>query len=136
MKHTILIITLIFFSHITAQAAIPIQAQEIEQQEIIYPTKKKEIRKAIKQFLKEPAKKDIGLFNMLSLICGVLGIGLTLLTGLGGIPFFIAAIVLGIIGLSRGEKYKGMGIAGIILGGLAVLLGLLAIGIIIALFGL
>lgn len=73
-------------------------------------------------------------FAIASLVCGILGF----LTGITAIP----AIVFGIISLSNIEKNpqylrgRGMAIAGIILGGIVVLLILLLVAISAATFGL
>ena len=74
-------------------------------------------------------------FGLLSMIFGIVSIPLLCCLYIG-VPIGIAALVLGIIGLNkanRGEAdNKGMAIAGVVCGGIGVLLGLLWI---VAVFG-
>lgn len=68
----------------------------------------------------------------LNLLSGIFGISAFLLSfipflGLLGLPLAITAIVLGAIGLSKGGNKKGWGITGIVLGALALLIGIILI---------
>jgi hypothetical protein len=68
--------------------------------------------------------------GIVSLACGVVG----LVSTLAWVPLGIAAIVFGIIGLNRRKyKFTGMALAGLILGGLEILLFILLVAIIAAL---
>jgi hypothetical protein len=65
----------------------------------------------------ETKKEDDGIFGILSLVFGLVGI-------------FPAAIVLGIIGMEERRKYKGLAIAGFSLGVMSLLVFLFAVGLI------
>ena len=66
-------------------------------------------------------------FAIASLICGIISM-LCCICSCANLPLCIAAIVLGIITLTKHYDGKGMAIAGIITGGLGLVLGLVMLG--------
>lgn len=87
----------------------------------------KKITKKLGLADEDRTKRSGNLFGLLATIFGVLGL-ILLFTQLGlvGILFGIAAFVLGLIGIKRDDSIT-LGIVGTILGGLMVLLFLIAI---------
>lgn len=67
-------------------------------------------------------KADSGVYGILALVFGLLGI-------------FPAAIVLGVIGLEKHRQYRGLALAGLILGILTLVALLLLIGFAFVFFG-
>ena len=66
-------------------------------------------------------------FSIASLICGIISM-LCCICSCANLPLCIAAIVLGIITLTKHYDGKGMAIAGIITGGLGLIFGLVMLG--------
>lgn len=86
-----------------------------------------EATKKINEFKKQPteSKDSAGLvFNILSLVFGCLGFVTSFIPVLGAL-FSIGGIIFGIIGLKRGGKGKGMAIAGLIAGGVGLIINVL-----------
>ena len=137
MKKGALFLSLFFFISIILHAAIPISEKVDQKKETIEkPTVVKKPGVLHRLFANNNPTDSDGLFNILSLVTSVLGtVALFLLPSMAyGSTFiivpilFVAAIVLGIVGLSRKEKYKGMGIAGLSLsGGMILILALLVL---------
>ena len=65
-------------------------------------------------------------FGIISLVCGILAV-LCSCCGWFGIVLAVAAIVLGILSINKGEDAKGMAIAGIVCGGVGLLIGIIVI---------
>ena len=105
---------------------------------IVRKKAKKQARKRAENGPEDGTITDVP--SLLAMIFGILGIIFTFLIGVG-ILFSIAALVLGIVGLSRVKreagyrKGKGFAIAGIVLGGLVLLLLLLVLVIVLLLVG-
>ena len=66
-------------------------------------------------------------FSIASLICGIISM-VCCICSCANLPLCIAAIVLGIITLTKHYDGKGMAIAGLITGGLGLILGLVMLG--------
>ena len=150
MKKLILVLSILFVLPTLTYAAIPltqektlIETVEPGQKERVKTVTKKKDRKIVslyKKLLKKigvPEKGEgSGLLNGLSLGAAVLGI-ILLATGsaaaLASLPLAIAAVVLGILGLRKGRSLKGLGIAGIIIGGTVLFLFLLLVVILASL---
>ena len=66
-------------------------------------------------------------FSIASLICGILSM-LCCMCGCMNLPLSIAAVVLGIITITKHYDGKGMAIAGLITGGLGLVLGVIMTG--------
>ena len=77
-----------------------------------------------------PHSKKTGLFGILSLVAAVIGCLCPASLAVMGIIFGIGGIVLGCMGLNkRKRKLRGLAIVGIILGGLAILGGIILLAI-------
>ena len=63
-------------------------------------------------------------FGIISLICGILAV-LCMCCGWIGIILGVAAVVLGIISIKKQEDAKGMAIAGIVCGGIGLLIAII-----------
>ena len=70
-------------------------------------------------------EKESKVFGIISLVCGILGL-LCSCCGWFGILLTVAAVVLGIISLKK-ENAKGMAIAGIVCGGIGLLIAIIVI---------
>lgn len=109
---------LVFFQVPKSFAAIPICPAAApnnvldESNDTVHSAEKKSIF-AASEIEKPKTKKDKGTYGILALIFGLTGV------------FFPAAIALGIIGLKRHRKLKGLAIAGLVLGSLVLLYYLL-----------
>ena len=73
-----------------------------------------------------PEEKESNVFAIISMIAGILSI-LCCCFGAIGIVIAIAAVVLGIISIKKEEPKKGMAIAGIVCGGVGLILAVVAI---------
>ncbi len=152
MNKVIILLSFLLCAGLLVQGAIPMKEQGVIEQTVessIEQAAEPRVEKTresskVKKMLKKLWAKYVGpyssnegsgVYSILALSCALLGILLTAATGFLGIPFFIAAVVLGIIGLTRGEKFKGLAIAGICIGGLGLLALIALIGVLIALFG-
>lgn len=81
----------------------------------------------------ETPKKARNTPGLLSIILAVVGFALALipLLGVGGWPFLIAAVVLGIVGLTRKGQKKGTSIAGLIVSVVAMIVApLVTLGVV------
>ena len=65
-------------------------------------------------------------FGIISLVCGILAL-LCSCCGWFGIILAVAAIVLGILSMNKQEDARGMAIAGIVCGGVGLLIGIVVI---------
>ena len=74
----------------------------------------------------EPQQGDSKVFGIISLVCGILAL-LCSCCGWFGIVLAVAAIVLGILSINKGENAKGMAIAGIVCGGIGLLIGIVVL---------
>ena len=71
----------------------------------------------------EPAN-DSKVFGIISLVCGIVSL-LCSCCGWIGIILSVAAVVLGILSIKKEENAKGMAIAGIVCGGVGLLIGII-----------
>ena len=71
-------------------------------------------------------KNDSKVFAIISLVCGILSL-LCSCCGWLGILIAVAGVVLGIISIKKEEDAKGMAIAGIICGGIGLLIAIIVI---------
>lgn len=74
----------------------------------------------------KPLSSSADTLAIVSLIAGVLGIVLLFLTGWVGLLLGLLALILGVISLPKTSK-RGLALAGIILGSLVLLIGLLVV---------
>ncbi|MCC6187325.1 MAG: hypothetical protein IT256_09255 [Chitinophagaceae bacterium] len=126
---------------IKAFAAFPIAAEQItinehnSSEKIVQQKEKKQIFN-LKQKPAVAQGEDKGVFGIVSFslatVCLILG--LSVVTA-GFLPFLmlLGAFVTGIIGVQRRRKLKGLAIAGLVVGSVAIVLLILAIAIIAAL---
>ena len=70
-------------------------------------------------------------FSIASLVCGILS-AVCCICGCMNLPLSIAAIVLGIITITRNYDGRGMAIAGLITGGLGLVLGIIMTSVMMA----
>lgn len=73
-----------------------------------------------------PAEGGSKVFGIISLVCGILGL-ICCCTGWFSIVLGVAAVVLGILSINKQEDAKGMAIAGIVCGGLGLLLAIIVL---------
>ncbi len=73
-----------------------------------------------------PSSEGSKVFGIISLVCGILSL-LCCCTGWIGLVLSIAAIVLGILSINKQEDARGMAIAGIVCGGVGVILALIMV---------
>ena len=150
MKKIIILLTALFILPSLSYAGFPINETNTEKTEKIEKDNsfKKADKKVITKrklkklpFIKRMFKKMSGpessggssTMNWLSFTLAVLALLTTAVgAGLIGIPLAIAAIILGIIGLKNDRPLRGLGIAGVALGGTIILLWLLLIVILAA----
>lgn len=71
-----------------------------------------------------PAESGSKVFGIISLVCGILGL-LCSCCGWFGILLGVAAVVLGILSINKQEDAKGMAIAGIVCGGIGLLIAII-----------
>lgn len=106
------ILFLLFISSVVIHASIPLSGKLDSKKETIEKQSMVKNTSVLKRlFAQNLPREDRSTFNTLSLILSFL--------------FAPAGLVLGIIGLSRKEKYKGLGIAGIIMSILFILITIL-----------
>ena len=74
----------------------------------------------------QPEEGGSKVFGIISLVCGILAL-LCSCCGWVGIVFAVAAIVLGIISINKQEDAKGMAIAGIVCGGIGLIIGIVIV---------
>ncbi len=65
-------------------------------------------------------------FAIISLVCGILAV-LCMCCGWLGIILGVAAVVLGILSINKQENAKGMAIAGIVCGGIGLLIAIIVL---------
>ena len=73
-----------------------------------------------------PPAKESNVFAIISLICGILSILCCCLFKVVALMLAIAAVVLGIVSIKKLEPKKGMAIAGIVCGGVGLVLTVIA----------
>ncbi len=73
-----------------------------------------------------PAEGGSKVFAIISLVCGILAV-LCMCCGWLGIILGVAAVVLGIISINKQEDAKGMAIAGIVCGGIGLLIAIIVL---------
>lgn len=125
---------------IKAFAAFPIAAEQItinehnSSEKIVQQKEKKQIFN-LKQKPAVAQGEDQGVFGIVSFSLATVGLILGLSAITGGLAFLmlIGAFVTGIIGVQRRRKLKGLAIAGLVVGSVAIVLLILAIAIIAAL---
>ena len=144
MKKIIILLSLVFFIPSVSFAAIPITDAPVAKKALIEKTttpdevvkdkkKSKKIKRLYKKVLKKMGARDAGsgegsLLNILSFVLAMLGLLLLVVGGgLFSVPLSIAAIILGVLGLKKGQGSRGLGIAGIAIGGGVLFLFLLLI---------
>ena len=71
-------------------------------------------------------EKGSKVFGIISLICGILGL-LCSCCGWLGIVVAVAGVVLGIISIKKEEDAKGMAIAGIVCGGIGLVIAIIVL---------
>ncbi len=145
MKNILFFLLTIFLFQTSAFGAIPIDNTETSQHTTVRQKKPTRLTSVVKKYQLRLAKQlnkphaettdRQALFNWLAFGCGILTIG-TMMAGLflPAIVLSIASVILGIVGLSRRERLRGLGIAGMALGGGFIILVILAIFLLFALF--
>ena len=137
MKKLILALIAVVLLPSLSYAGIPISekstspiTKEVSKDEPIFKKKKKQsvFRTIVKKLKGDGEKSEKSLLNWLSFGTGLLAF-ISIIVGsiFVAIPMGIAAIVLGIIGLKKKQRMRGLGIAGIILGGTFIALVLLLV---------
>lgn len=80
-----------------------------------------------------PQSQPNNVLGLLGMIFGIVGIPLSLCCGLFGLPFPVAAIVLGALGMRRVSEgratNRGMALAGVICGAIGVVLAIISVAL-------
>ena len=77
-------------------------------------------------YASEPNANGSKVFAIISLVCGILAI-LCMCCGWFGIILGVAAVVLGILSIKKEEDAKGMAIAGIVCGGIGLIVAIIVL---------
>lgn len=136
---TILLLSTAFFSSTYSYAAFPIVKsniqgkQELNNQKLQLNAYQELNVKPLnsKSTSAKTGSEDLGALGIVSLVLGVVG-WVAFGSGLG-ILMMVGALVTGIIGVGKNRKYKGMALAGLLLGALGILVILALILVLLAL---
>lgn len=107
------------------------QVEEMEKQKTEIKTQKKISALQKKVSATTIGGADNGIYGILSFAMGVVGWTIAWVTGIGFL-LLLGALITGIIGVGPRKKYKGLALAGLILGAAGVLIFLLAVLILAA----
>jgi hypothetical protein len=135
-SYTLALLVLLIFTSASAPKHETPQKLKWKERVLLNILQKKIEKQQRKSLSPKPKKSKEGTkpahwANIVALVCGILGF----LTGITAIPALIFGII-GVVNSGEGTDYggEGMGIAGIVLGGLVILLFIAMLAILAAIF--